>query len=68
MLKHNVGTIDRVIRIVAGIALLAYAVFGAGAARWFGLVGIVPLATAFLSFCPAYAFLGLSTCQGQRAG
>lgn len=57
----NVGKIDKTIRIVVGIALIVLAltdVIGA----W-GWVGILPLATGFISFCPAYRLLGLNTCR-----
>jgi hypothetical protein len=58
-MKANVGSIDRVLRFIAGLALL-----GAGYyfKSWWGLIGIVPLLTATFRFCPAYVPLGLSTC------
>lgn len=55
----NVGTVDRALRAVAGLVLLALAVFGG---QWWGWIGVVPLLTAFVGFCPAYRILGLSTC------
>lgn len=56
----NVGGVDRVVRAVAGIAIL-----GAGLyfKAWWGLVGLVPLGTAVFRFCPAYLPFGLSTCK-----
>jgi hypothetical protein len=56
----NVGTVDRVIRIVAGVALIVLAALGKVGA-W-GYIGIVPLATGLLRFCPAYRLIGLTTC------
>lgn len=56
----NVGTLDRTLRIVGGIALIAMAVFGKIGA-W-GYIGIVPLITGIFRFCPAYRLIGLSTC------
>jgi len=61
-MKSNVGSIDRVVRLIAGFAIL-----GAGYyfKSWWGLIGIVPLLTATFRFCPAYLpYLpfGLSTC------
>lgn len=56
----NVGTIDRLIRIVAGVALIALAALGKVGA-W-GYIGIVPLATGLFRFCPAYRLIGLTTC------
>jgi hypothetical protein len=64
--RANVGGIDRVLRIVIGIGLLALILVLEGDARWWGLVGIVPLATGLLGFCPAYTLLGLSTCSLER--
>lgn len=56
----NVGTIDRSIRIVAGIALIVLAALGK-IGLW-GYIGIVPLATGIFRFCPAYRLIGLTTC------
>jgi hypothetical protein len=60
-MKPNVGSIDRVVRIILGIALLSLLFILEGNARWFGLIGIVPLLTATMSFCPLYAVLGMNT-------
>lgn len=63
MLKKNVGAIDRALRIVVGLALLAGFFLNADATwRWAYLIGIVPLATGLLSTCPLYSILGVSTC------
>jgi hypothetical protein len=64
-MKLNVGGIDRVLRIVAGVALLALVFVLDGGARWLGLLGLVPLATGLAGFCPAYALFGLSTCARE---
>jgi hypothetical protein len=58
-MEANVGKTDRMIRIVVGIALLSL-IFVGPKTMW-GLVGLVPLATAFINFCPAYKLLGLNT-------
>ena len=58
-MKTNVGGADKILRIVAGIALLAWAVFGGPV--W-ALIGIVLLATGLLGWCPAYTMLGMNTC------
>ncbi len=57
-MKTNIGSIDRVIRIIVAVGIL-----GAGYyfKSWWGLVGVVPLLTAFVGFCPAYVPFGLST-------
>jgi len=65
-MKANVGSIDRVLRIVVGIGLLALVFVVEGDARWWGMVGILPLATGLLRFCPAYSIFGLSTCPLER--
>lgn len=56
----NVGTVDRVARVVAGLVLIALAVVGTIGA-W-GYIGIVPLVTGAIGYCPAYSLLGLRTC------
>ncbi len=61
-MKPNVGSIDKNIRVIVGLVLLAYALLGQGPARWFGLIGIVPLLTAFFGYCPLYTVLGIKTC------
>lgn len=67
MFKTNVGGIDRILRIVVGLALLAGFFLNADAPlRWLYLIGIVPLATGLLSTCPLYSILGLSTCPIKR--
>ncbi len=62
-METNIGKSDRVIRIVLGVALLAIVLLGHGPLRWLGLIGIVPLATAFIGWCPAYSLLGINTCE-----
>lgn len=66
-MKANVGGIDKVVRLVAAVALFSLFFVLEGNARWFGLVGIVPLATALLSWCPLYTVLGINTCPMQRS-
>jgi hypothetical protein len=67
MFTTNVGTVDRVIRIVVGLALLAGFFLNADASmRWLYLIGIVPLATGLMSTCPLYSLFGFSTCPMKR--
>ena len=61
VMKPNVGTVDRVIRALIGIGLLSLLFILEGNARWWGLVGILPLATAFLRWCPAYVPFGIDS-------
>ena len=58
-MRLNVGTIDRVIRVVAGVALIGLAALGQ-IGLW-GYIGIVPLATGLIGWCPAYRIFGLSS-------
>lgn len=60
----NVGGIDRVLRVILGVALVALAVTGT-IGPW-GWIGLVPLATATLGFCPLYTVLSLSTCPLKK--
>lgn len=64
-MKLNVGGIDRALRIVAGVALIGLTV--AGTIGAWGWLGIVPLATGLVGFCPIYPLLGLNTCPMKRA-
>ncbi len=57
----NVGTIDRILRIVVGLVLIAL-VFVGPKTPW-GWIGVVPPLTGLLRFCPAYTLLGLNTCS-----
>jgi len=59
----NVGTIDRIIRIVAGIALIAWALMGGPVWAW---IGVLPLATGLVSFCPTYYLLSTNTCGTKK--
>ena len=61
-MNTNVGSIDRVIRVVLGLGLLSTVFWLEGSVRWFGLIGLVPLLTGVFSFCPLYTVLGIRTC------
>ncbi len=61
-MKHNVGSLDKVVRVLIGLVLLSLLFVLDGTARWLGLIGIVPLATAAMGVCPLYSILGVSTC------
>ena len=63
-MKPNVGSIDRVIRIVLGLGLISL-VFVGPQTPW-GWIGIVPLATALIGWCPAYLPFGISTCSTKK--
>ena len=60
-MKQNVGRVDRWIRIVVGVAVLSLFVFISGPARWFGLIGLIPLLTGIFGFCPIYSLFKIKT-------
>jgi hypothetical protein len=64
-MKVNVGTIDRVVRIVAGLALIGLA--AAGTIGPWGYIGIVAVLTGLMRVCPAYSLLGINTCSAGKA-
>lgn len=59
-LKMNIGTVDRLVRILAGAGLIALA--ATGTIGVWGYVGVIPLLTGLLRTCPAYSLLGVNTC------
>ena len=63
-LSKNVGSIDRALRAVLGVGLIGWALSGGPVWAW---VGVVPLLTAGMSFCPLYTVLGLRTCPAAKA-
>ncbi len=65
-MTENVGTIDRAIRIVVGLALLSMLIFAGSEWKWLGLIGLVPLITALAGRCPAYSLMGIKTCAKSR--
>jgi len=62
----NVGGIDRVLRIVIGIAVLALFFMLEGNARYWALVGLVPLFTGLFRTCPLYSVIGVNTCPMKK--
>ncbi len=63
-MKPNVGGIDRVVRIVAGLAIVGAGVY---CQSWWGAIGVIPLATGLLRWCPPYGILGINTCCTKSA-
>ena len=63
-MNRNIGSLDRILRIIAGLVLLALGAFGP--LGWWGAIGIVPIATALIGLCPAYPLLGINTCGRGR--
>jgi len=64
-MNANVGGIDKILRIVAGLVLIGLAIMGIGAPwTW---IGVVPLATGLIGWCPAYSIFGVNTCPMKKA-
>lgn len=59
-MQFNVGTTDRILRVIVGILILGLGYFYGS---WLGLIGIVPILTGIVRFCPAYLPFGISTCE-----
>jgi hypothetical protein len=62
-MKINVGGIDKILRIVVGLALIAWALMGGPVWAW---VGVVLLATGAIGWCPAYNLIGVNTCPTRK--
>ena len=64
-MKTNVGSMDRIARVIIGLALIALTLTGA-IGLW-GWIGVVPIATAAMGWCPAYTLLGFSSCPMKKS-
>lgn len=64
-MSQNVGGIDRILRIVVGLALIGLALLGQ--IGWWGYIGVVPLLTGVIGWCPAYLPFGIKTCKTPQA-
>ena len=65
-MTRNIGTLERVIRALVGLGLVSIVFFGPQT-QW-GWIGLVPLATALVGWCPPYALLGINTCGTRSKG
>ncbi|HBS25682.1 MAG TPA: DUF2892 domain-containing protein [Gammaproteobacteria bacterium] len=61
---HNVGNTDRIIRFIAGLVIM---VIGLMNHSWWGLLGLIPIATGLFRSCPAYSMLGKNTCSTEES-
>jgi len=66
-MKTNVGTVDRAVRVVAGLVLIALAATGT-IGLWGWIVGAIVLATGAIGFCGLYTLFGVNTCAAPRKG
>lgn len=65
-MKINVGSFDRIVRLVIGVALLYLALFAQpNGYNWIGWLGIIPIVTALVGSCPLYSVLRFSTCRAE---
>jgi len=62
-MKCNIGKVDRMIRIVLGVAIISVGMYFKS---WWGAVGLIPLLTAAIRWCPAYIPFGFSTCESDE--
>lgn len=64
-MQANIGSIDKIVRIIAGLILISL-VFVGPQTSW-GWIGVVPLATALIGWCPLYRLIGMSTCKSAKS-
>jgi len=61
--EKNIGSTEKVIRLVVGLAILSLLFLLEGPTRWLGLIGLAPILTAAVGWCPAWSVLGINTCK-----
>jgi hypothetical protein len=62
-MNANVGSLDKIIRLVMALALFSLFFFLPEGQKWFGLAGFVPLLTGLINWCPLYTVFGINTCR-----
>ena len=62
-MKKNIGTIDRIARLIVGIVVI---VLGVVFKNWLGIIGIIPVGTALAGYCPLYTLFGMSSCKPKE--
>lgn len=68
MFTKNIGSAERIVRALAGLAILSlFFLYPDAGWRYWTLLGLVPLATAVVGWCPPYAMLGINTCRADKA-
>ncbi len=63
-MNKNVGALDRAVRLILGLVIIGLGVLYQS---WWGVIGVVPLLTAGIGWCPPYALLGISTCKVKES-
>ncbi len=63
-MQCNIGKTDKTIRIIVGILIILWGIFDK---NWWGLIGLIPLLTGIVSWCPAYSLLGIKTCADKES-
>ena len=66
-MTKNVGGIDRIVRIIVGLALIAWALLGSSTLAVWGWIGVVPLLTGLIGWCPPYASVGINSCNARAS-
>ena len=64
-MSSNIGNIDRILRILVGVVLVTFAMLSNHELAIYGLIGVVPIFTALIGWCPAYAPFGIKTCKTE---
>lgn len=67
-MQINVGSVDRIVRIVLGLILLSLPLWLDSPWRWLGLIGVMPISTGLSGRCMGYRLLGINTCPADKAG
>ncbi|MCK9281824.1 MAG: DUF2892 domain-containing protein [Melioribacteraceae bacterium] len=62
-MKKNIGSTDKIIRVVIGLAIIGWGLY---AQSWWGLIGLIPLVTVATGFCGLYTLLGMNTCEVKK--
>jgi hypothetical protein len=65
-MEINVGTTDRIFRVIVGILIVSLAFFLEGNLRWLGFIGFIPLLTGVIGTCPLYSMLGMDSCGAKK--
>lgn len=65
-MKVNVGSADQKIRLLVGIVLMSFLFLLEGNVKYIGLIGLIPIVTVFLKFCPIYVLFGVDTCNLKK--